>query len=34
VERAKENYGVVIDPETMKVAPEETAKLRELLKRA
>jgi N-methylhydantoinase B len=34
VERAKENYGVVIDPETTKVAPEETAKLRELLKRA
>ena len=33
VEKAKENYGVVIDPETMKSKPEETAKLREPLKR-
>lgn len=33
VEKAKEDYGVVIDPETMKSEPEETAKLREALKR-
>ncbi|MCK5724613.1 MAG: hydantoinase B/oxoprolinase family protein [Gammaproteobacteria bacterium] len=32
VEKAKEDYGVVIDPETMKSEPEETAKLREALK--
>ncbi len=32
MEKAKENYGVVIDPETMKSEPEETAKLRESLK--
>ena len=34
VEKAKENYGVVIDPETMKSDQEETAKLRGSLKRA
>ncbi|OPX37981.1 MAG: hydantoinase [Desulfobacteraceae bacterium 4484_190.2] len=34
VEKAKEDYGVVIDPETMKTEPEETAKFREALKRA
>jgi N-methylhydantoinase B len=34
VEKAKEDYGVVIDPETMKSEPEETAKLRGSLKRA
>jgi len=34
VEKAKEDYGVVIDPETMKSEPEETAKLRESLKSA
>jgi N-methylhydantoinase B len=34
VEKAKEDYGVVIDPETMKSDPEGTAKLRESLKRA
>ncbi len=34
VEKAKEDYGVVIDPETMKADPEETAKLRGSLKRA
>ena len=34
VEKAKEDYGVVIDPETMKSDPEETAKLRGSLKRA
>ncbi len=34
VEKAKEDYGVVIDPETMKSKPEETAKLREALKSA
>ena len=34
VEKAKEDYGVVIDPETMKSEPEGTAKLRESLKRA
>ncbi len=33
VEKAKEDYGVVIDPETMKSKPEQTAKLRESLKR-
>jgi N-methylhydantoinase B len=32
VEKAKEDYGVAIDPETMKSAPEETVKLREALK--
>jgi N-methylhydantoinase B len=32
VEKAKEDYGVVIDPETMKSDPEGTAKLRESLK--
>jgi N-methylhydantoinase B len=31
VEKAKEDYGVVIDPETMKSEPEQTAKLREAL---
>ncbi len=34
VEKAKEDYGVVIDPETMKSEPEETAKLRGSLKSA
>jgi len=34
VEKAKEDYGVVIDPETTKSDPEETAKLREALKNA
>jgi N-methylhydantoinase B len=34
VEKAKEDYGVVIDPETMKSEPKETAKLRGSLKRA
>jgi len=34
VEKAKEDYGVVIDPETMKSDQEETAKLRGSLKRA
>jgi N-methylhydantoinase B len=34
VEKAKEDYGVGIDPETMKSEPEETAKLRGSLKRA
>ena len=34
VEKAKEDYGVVIDPETMKSDPEETAKLRESVKSA
>jgi N-methylhydantoinase B len=33
MERAKKDYGVVIDPETMKADPEETAKLRGSLKR-
>jgi len=32
VEKAKEDYGVVIDPETTKSEPEETAKLRGSLK--
>ncbi|MBE9569291.1 MAG: hydantoinase B/oxoprolinase family protein [Proteobacteria bacterium] len=34
VEKAKEDYGVVIDPETMKSEPEETAKLRGSVKSA
>ena len=34
VEKAKEDYGVVIDPKTMKSEPEQTAKLRGPLKRA
>ncbi len=34
MEKAKEDYGVVIDPETMKPEPEETVKLRESLKKA
>ncbi len=34
VEKAKEDYGVVIDPETMKSEPEQTAKLRGSLKSA
>jgi N-methylhydantoinase B len=34
VEKAKEDYGVVIDPETMKSKPEQTAKLRGSVKSA
>ena len=34
VEKAKEDYGVVIDPETMKSEPEQTAKLRGSVKSA
>jgi N-methylhydantoinase B len=34
VEKAKEDYGVVIDPKTMTSEPEETTKLRESLKKA
>ena len=34
VEKAKEDYGVVIDPETVKSEPEETAKLRGSLESA
>jgi N-methylhydantoinase B len=34
VKKAKEDYGVVIDPETMKSEPEQTAKLRGSLKSA
>ena len=33
VEKAKEDYGVVIDPKTMTSEPEETTKLRESLKK-
>ena len=34
VENAKKDYGVVIDPETVKADPKETAELRGSLKRA
>ena len=32
VEKAKKDYGVVIDPETMDMDPDETAELRASLK--
>jgi len=34
LEKAKEDYGVVIDPKTMKVDEETTRKLRDTLRKA